>query len=94
MSIEDGDFSEILTDLALLQHRNYRNPRLLLGIKKRNGAALKPTPCKPTHCEGLIGILSKALDERLARKLTQRQYRDIRIKATNALRRLPLHPAI
>jgi hypothetical protein len=86
MSAHDGDFSELLTDLSLVGLRN-QQPRLLLNVRPRGGKPIQPA--KPTKYDCLIQILSKALDERLARKLTRKQYREIRIRANNAIRRLP-----
>ncbi len=84
MSANDGDFSELLTDLSLVSHRT-KQQRLVLNVR-RTGTA---KPAKASKYDALIAILSKALDERLARKLTRKQYREIRIKANNAIRRLP-----
>ncbi len=84
MTAHDGNFSDLMTDLSLVSHRT-RQQKLLLNVR-RTGTA---KPVKPSKYDALIGILSKALDERLARKLTRKQYREIRIKANNAIRRLP-----
>ena len=83
---DNGDYSQTLTDLSLAAYRN-REPRLLLNVR-RNGATSTPLPAKERHYSGLISILSKALDERLARKLTRHQYKTIRNRTQSAIRRM------
>ena len=85
MTAHDGNFSDLLTDLSLVGHRA-KKPKILLNIRSTGTAR----PVKPSHYDSLVGILSKALDARLARKLTRAQYKAVSIRAKNAIRRLPL----
>jgi hypothetical protein len=78
----NGDYSKLLTDLALIGHRN--KPVRVLFFKSRTDTGRKPA--KPPYADALCAVLAKALDERLARKLTRKQYRTIRQRANNAIR--------
>ncbi len=86
MSSGDGDFSELLTDLSIIGHQN-RLPRLLISVKR--GVPQPAIPAKTKYYNGLIKVLSQSLAERLARKLSRRQYKAIRHRANGAIRRLP-----
>ena len=88
MSIEDGDFSKLLTDLSIIGHQN-REPKLLLNIKRGSGKPQPAIPAKTKYYNGLVKVLSQSLAERLARKLSRRQYKSIRNRATSAIRRMP-----
>ncbi len=81
----NGDYSTLLTDIALLQHRN--NPTKALLFKVRPGTTGKPAkPVKPSHTAALVGLLSKALDEKLARKISGKQFKRIRHHIDRAIR--------
>jgi hypothetical protein len=78
----NGDYSELLTDIALLQHRA-RPVKALLFIK-RTGKKAKPV--KPSHTDALISLLSKALDQKLARKISGKQFKRIRHHIDRAIK--------
>ena len=84
----NGDFSKLLTDLSVIGHQN-REPKLLLNIKQGSGKSLPAIPAKTKYYNGLVKVLSQSLAERLARKLSRRQYKSIRQRANNAIRRIP-----
>jgi hypothetical protein len=79
------DYSRLLTDIALLQHRN--RPVKALLFKSRPGTAGKPV--KPSHTAALVGLLSKALDEKLARKISGNKFKNLRYRIDKAIRKLP-----
>ncbi len=82
------DFSSLLTDIALLQHRN--RPVKALLFKARPGTTgKKAKPAKPSLTAALVSLLSKALDEKLARKISGRQFKNLRYRVDKAIRRLP-----
>ena len=76
------DYSKLLTDLALIGRRN--KPVKILFIKSIASTGRKPP--RPSHADAIVSLLSRALDERLARKLTRKQYRAIRQRANNAIK--------
>lgn len=79
MSIHDNDYSELLTDLALVGYRN-REPRLLFF------KSFKPKACKPKKADALVALLSKALDAKIAGKISGRQFKRLREKVNRAIR--------
>jgi hypothetical protein len=80
-----ADYSIILTDLALLGHRN--RPVKALLFKVRPGTTGKPAkPVKPSHTAALVGLLSKALDQKLARKISGKQFKRIRHRIDRAIK--------
>jgi hypothetical protein len=84
----NGDYSALLTDIALLQHRN--RPVKALLFKVRPGTTgKKAKPVKPSHVNALVSLLSKALDEKLARKISGNQFKNLRYRVDKAIRRLP-----
>ncbi len=80
----NGDYSTLLTDIALLQHRN--RPVKALVFTKRPVSGKKSTP---SHVDALVGFLSRALDQKLARKISRDQFQNLRYRVDKAIRRLP-----
>jgi hypothetical protein len=80
----NGDYSALLTDLALIGHRN--RPVKALVFTKRPVSGKKSAP---SHVDALVGLLSKALDQKLARKISRDQFQNLRYRVNEAIRRLP-----
>jgi hypothetical protein len=81
---EDCDYSRLLTDIALLQHRN--RPVKALVFTKRPVSGKKSAP---SHTAALVAFLSRALDQKLARKISGNQFLNLRYRVNETLRRLP-----
>jgi hypothetical protein len=82
MSIENGDFSELLTDLQLLQLRN--RPVKILFLKSIKPGLTKPA--KPPKIDALVELLNKALNEKLAGKISGKQFKRMRHRVNAAIR--------
>ena len=76
------DYSKLLTDLALIGHRS-RDVRVLF-FKSITKAGRKPA--RPSHVDALVSLLSKALDQKLARKISGRQFKRIRHHIDRAIK--------
>lgn len=89
---DDGDFSELLTNLSVVGLRaKQHDTKILIGIKSKAG--IKPKPM--STYDGLIDVLNRAAFERDAKKLTGRQFKRIRERVGKEIRALPmdqLHP--
>ena len=85
---DDGDYSEILTDLSLVGLRSKQaDTRILLGVKAK-ASALKPR--RVSVYDGLIDVLNRAIFEKDAKKLSGRQFKRIRERVNKEIRALPL----
>lgn len=89
---DDGDFSELLTDLSLVGLRSKQaDTRILFGVKAKAG--IKPR--RASVYDGLIDVLNRAIFEKDAKKLSGRQFKRIRERVNKGIRALPieqLHP--
>lgn len=83
MSIEDGDYSERLTDIALLQIRNLE-PRILFFKSFSPGKPKKAA--KPPKVDALVQLLSKALDQKIAGEISAKQFKRMRHRVNAAIR--------
>ena len=79
----NGDYSKLLTDLALIGHRN-RTVRVFF-FKSINASTGRKPP-RPSHGDALVALLSRALDQKLARKISGRQFKRIRHRIDRAIK--------
>ena len=80
------DFSETLLDLSLLSYRSLK-PRAI--FIKSIGHPRHSLAEKPGANDALTRLLSKALDQKLAGKITGRQFRRFRVRVLAAIKKLP-----
>ncbi len=83
MSLENGDFSQLITDLQMVGLRN-RQPRILFFKSIRPGKPMKAT--KPPKVDALVQLLNKALNQKLAGKISGKQFKRMRHRVNAAIR--------
>ena len=87
---DDGDHSELLTDLALVGLRNAQAKiKILLNVKAPAG--IKPR--RVSVVDGLVDVLNRAICEKDAKKISGRQLKIIRARVNSEIKRLAVADA-
>lgn len=86
--IDDGNHSELLTDLSLVGLRaKQADTRILLGVKSRKTFSTR----RVSTYDGLLDVLNRAIFEKDAKRISGRQLKKIRAKVNAGIKALPLH---
>ena len=84
---DDGNHSELLTDLSLVGLRNAQaKMKILLGVKTKAGIKAR----RVSTVDGLVDVLNRALAEKTTGKISGRQFKRIRSKINAGIRKLPV----
>ena len=87
MTSDDGNYSELLTDLSLIGLRNAQaKMKILLGVKSNTGIKAR----RVSTVDGLVDVLNRALAEKTTGKISGRQFKRIRSRVNAGIRALPL----